>query len=366
MKKLNVFLRRDVYYVHFQRGGKRYLRSMDTREKNIAEQRAKILFREVAEARWKNVDALRSRSEFCTVGEIIDRYQSGILGIRDATRNANVCALRRVLRKVLGSENVEVMRSDVIGPKLAREYQRLSGDASACGINSTLRQAKSLFSRRAMEIYEDLKMGDVSGFVSVPGLKEREKSYRPLTPDVVSAMQSSSEKLREDNPNLYLVFLLFSRCGLRNVEILHARKSWVEKRGELWGLAIIQRPDFAPKGREGFVPLPMEIVDLITSRADDDFLVPGHTLTERKNLIYRDHSKWVRQYIPGRTKSSYELRKHAGSIIATRSGNLLEPQTMLRHGSQTTTSKYYASLLSPIQPISHDDFSGIKPKEIQK
>jgi len=47
----------------------------------------------------------------------------------------------------------------------------------------------------------------------------------------------------------------------------------------------------------------------------DGYLVPGRNQTERHEAVYRRHSKWVSQWIKGRAKTSYELRRYAGSRL---------------------------------------------------
>ncbi len=47
----------------------------------------------------------------------------------------------------------------------------------------------------------------------------------------------------------------------------------------------------------------------------EDYLVSGRTATERREVVYRRHSKWVGRWIKDRTKTSYELRRYAGSRL---------------------------------------------------
>ena len=54
-------------------------------------------------------------------------------------------------------------------------------------------------------------------------------------------------------------------------------------------------------------------------------------------------------FIPDRQKRLHELRKHAGSVIATRDGLMAAAQFL--GDTYQVTDRHYASLLSPIRPI---------------
>src|SRR3712207_7135811 len=48
---------------------------------------------------------------------------------------------------------------------------------------------------------------------------------RPLEMKALSAMDAASPTLAADDPGVYVAHLLFSRVGLRNIEIVQDRKS---------------------------------------------------------------------------------------------------------------------------------------------
>jgi hypothetical protein len=74
----------------------------------------------------------------------------------------------------------------------------------------------------------------------------------------------------------------------------------------------------------------------------DGYLVPGRTHTERHHAVYRRHSKWVSQWIKGRAKTSYELRRYAGSRLLDMGATIFEVRDFLRHRDVQTTQQWYA------------------------
>src|SRR4029077_15409501 len=112
-------------------------------------------------------------------------------------------------------------------------------------------------------------------------------------------------------------------------------------------IGIINRPeeDFFPKGCEGWVPIAHDVLKEILSLQSlctDDYLVPGANRTERHDAVYRRHSKWVSHWIKDRTKTSYELRRYAGSRLLDMGATIFEVRDFLRHRDVQTTQQWYA------------------------
>ena len=70
--------------------------------------------------------------------------------------------------------------------------------------------------------------------------------------------------------------------------------------------------------------------------------MPGRTHTERHLAVYRRHSKWVGQWIKDRAKTSYELRRYAGSRLLDMGATIFEVRDFLRHRDVQTTQQWYA------------------------
>ena len=92
------------------------------------------------------------------------------------------------------------------------------------------------------------------------------------------------------------------------------------------------------------------------SLSTDDYVIPGRTVTERKDAVDRRHSAWVGQWIKDRSKTSYELRRYAGSLVYNATRDILKVRDFLRHASVETTQQWYAYLLEDVPSIGMDDF----------
>jgi integrase len=88
----------------------------------------------------------------------------------------------------------------------------------------------------------------------------------------------------------------------------------------------------------------------------DDYIIPSRTVTERKDAVDRRHSAWVGQWIKNRSKTSYELRRYAGSLVYHATHDILKVRDFLRHASVETTQRWYAHLLEEVPAIGMDDF----------
>lgn len=390
MSTPNTFLRGNVWYTHFRYGRRRYSQSLETSNHEIAKQRARQMYADVVNSRWESLDARKMRQDYNTIGELVKCYDEGALTIREHTRTSNISALRRMIHEVyrtpagisLEERNAQIdaMTVDKINEHLALEFQQMRLKAAGSealkktraivSANAVLRKARSLFCGRAMLLYKKIKLGDVDSFMKVLLLNEGTRKWRAPARETIEAILKAADELKKTNPRLHLVFGHFSRLGLRNKEIEAARLSWIEKRPvvirtvngteirEQEGYWITTREDFKPKGREGFVPIPDDLLEEIRNierSAIDDHVIPAKNSTERRDLIYRDHSTFARQFFPDRTKSSYELRKYVGSAFVMREGNVRAGQEILRHANASTTDNYYLDSLNPLRPLERKD-----------
>lgn len=120
---------------------------------------------------------------------------------------------------------------------------------------------------------------------------------RALDTGVIAAINAAAPALASSDPAVYVAFLMFSRLGLRNVEIRNARWSWIQN----GRIGIVERPEenFYPKGSEGWVPIaPDVLTELMRFRhlSTNDHIIPGVTATDRREVVDRRHSEWVAQW----------------------------------------------------------------------
>jgi integrase len=208
---------------------------------------------------------------------------------------------------------------------------------------SYVRQARAIVALRKMKFYEGLTVPDLTGFRGESVETPKRSLPRPLDMKALAAMEGAAPDLARDDPGAYVAHLLFSRLGLRNIEIVNARTHWIND----GSIGIINRPeeDFFPKGCEGWVPIAPDVLKEVISfqpLCTDNYLVPGANQTERHHAVYRRHSKWVSQWIKDRAKTSYELRRYAGSRLLDMGATIFDVRDFLRHRDVQTTQMWYA------------------------
>jgi integrase len=322
---------------------------------------AKRIAAQVIESFWndagRGAELLKLRNDNATIGDVIARYQERATQ-RPGTIRGNVRSLRLIIRSVHSGDPNE-KSTTLLTPNLIREFekrqlrraeQRATPVSRSAAIehvrNSTAsfaRQARSIVALRKMKFYEDMKLPDLTGFRGEGVEAPRRSLPRPLDMKALASMESAAASLAEDDPGAYVAHLLFSRLGLRNIEILNARAHWISG----GSIGIIDRPeeDFFPKGCEGWVPVAPDVLAEVLRfqpLCSDGFLIPGRHKSERHDAVYRRHSKWVGGWIKDRTKTSYELRRYAGSRLLDMGATIFEVRDFLRHRDVQTTQMWYA------------------------
>jgi hypothetical protein len=358
------------YYIRFEppsNSGKRVRtvhRSLRTKAIAAAKHRAKLIIEPILNGQWEIAEKLKSKSGYATIGDIIERYQS-YAEDRPSTIRNNISAFRMLVRTVHGGDP-DSNSSTVLTGELIRRFERIrmldaktepARRRTRASIRSYVVQARSLLAPRKMRFYETINLPELSSFRNEKVEMPKRSKPRALDMGVIAAINAAAPKLASTDPAVYVAFLMFSRLGLRNVEIRNARWSWIEN----GRIGIIEHPEenFYPKGSEGWVPIAPDVLkELMRFRnlSTNDYIVPGATATERKIAVDRRHSRWVGQWIKDRSKTSYELRRYAGSLIYNATRDILKVRDFLRHASVETTEQWYAYLLEDLPSIGMNDF----------
>ena len=322
---------------------------------------AKRIAAQIIESFWtdagRGAERLKLRNDHATIGELIDRYKASAAQRPDTIRS-NVRSLRMVV-KTVHSGDPDTKPTSILTANLIREFEkrqleRVEGDAARVSRVSAMqrvrtstvsyvRQARAIVALRKLKFYEGLKLPDLTGFRGESVEAPKRSLPRPLDMKALAAMEAAAPGLSRDDPGAYVAHLLFSRLGLRNIEIVNARTHWIND----GSIGIINRPeeDFFPKGCEGWVPIAPDVLKKILtfqSVCSEGYLVPGANRTERHDAVYRRHSKWVSHWIKNRTKTGYELRRHAGSRLLDMGATIFEVRDFLRHRDVQTTQMWYA------------------------
>jgi integrase len=322
---------------------------------------AKRIAAQIIESFWmdagRGAEALKLRNDNATIGELIERYRECAVQ-RPGTIRSNVRSLRLIVQVVHSGDpddqSTSVLTADLIREFEKRQFQRAEKHATPRmrttviqrlrnSTASYARQARSIVALRKMKFYDGLKLPDMTAFRSEVVETPRRSLPRPLDMAALSAMEAAAPSLGESDPGAYVAHLLFSRLGLRNIEIVNARTHWIDS----GTIGIIDRPEenFFPKGCEGWVPVAPDVLTEVLrfqAQCSDRYLVPGRNKSERHDAVYRRHSKWIGRWITDRTKTSYELRRYAGSRLLDMGATIFEVRDFLRHRDVQTTQMWYA------------------------
>lgn len=322
---------------------------------------AKRIAAQIIESFWadagRRAEPLKLRNDNATISELIKRYTQNAAQ-RPTTIRSNARSLRMIVKTVHGGDP-EQKSTAILTANLIREFEkrqlerietRPAGVSRLSAIQrvrtstaSYVRQARAIVALRKMKFYEGLKLPDLTGFRGETVETPKRSLPRSLEMKALAAMEAAAPSLARDDPGAYVAHLLFSRLGLRNIEIVNARTHWISD----GSIGIISRPeeDFFPKGCEGWVPIAPDVLKEVLSfqpLCTDGYLVLGANRTERHDAVYRRHSKWVSQWIKHRTKTSYELRRYAGSRLLDMGATIFEVRDFLRHRDVQTTQMWYA------------------------
>lgn len=355
-----------------QKDGKRKIISTGSSDLTLAKSIAKGLLAKALDG--VEVEP-RRRAKCSTLGELLDAFAAGDQFVRKHTANNYENCLLRVIEKARGVTKEEARKLSLreINEDLARTYQAtMQGGGSVdfatprkinTSINSMLRQARGVFSRRALTIYERADVvvpAEVQGFLKAPYLRELSHRYsdNPIPKEQIEQMNTDLPALKEKDERLWAIHLMIRLMGLRDSEIVRARRHWLVRRDDGSARIVINRREgeAAPKRSDGEVAVPSVLMAYFDGHGGD-FLIPAANATERAGLVYKEHSKWVRERVPGRTKTNHELRKWAGSVVATKTNSWERAAEFLRIDIETA-KKHYLAFTSPSECLSLSDLEG--------
>ena len=387
----------SAYYTYFRYAGQAYNRktgfdrpqkyqglpAIDPAELKLVGYKHALAFEKrlkslLAENRLGEANATKFRGAHLTLGEILEAWrdygeQAKAAGrMKGSTIRAAELALRRVVNEVHPGDR-EKIHADKVDRGLVLDFQdaRLSaaGDPESqervkTSINSTVRQARQVFARRARDHYARAGLeipSSVEGFLAASFLREPRGGFRGIEREQLQKLDKLAESLSETQVDLFRAYLLVRCLGLRTGEILAAKWGWLETTPEgLAVLAIRPREDYRPKtSRE--VPIHLETLERLVRGAGesdpDEYIILREDTRRRAggpahSLLYRALSALVRPHVhDAATKTTYELRKLAGSTILTETDKI-EAAAAFLGNSPEVARKNYARFLGSVPGIS--------------
>lgn len=356
------------YSFRVQHMGRRLIRSTGKTDVSVARTKAKAMLAEIL----ANDEAPKvERRRVPKIGEVVEAFKGGDQFVKRETANKYASCLRVIVRKAKGwtDEQIDASSISILSDTLLRSFQAKQQGRETVDfvepmkenawINSAVRQSRALFSRRAILEYEKRgwRMPDtLLGFMHHPILKEESHRYsdNPIPQEQIDAMNKALPDLKKKDARLWAIHLAIRLMGLRASEVAAAKRSWIVERDGTQFLVINRRAgDHIPKRSDGEVPIPPVLAEWFGEQSGE-YLIPAKDKTERHTLIYREHSKWVGGFVTGRTKTNHELRKLAGSIVATKTNSWERAAEFLRIDLETA-KRHYLAFTSPQEPLTPDD-----------
>ena len=324
-------------------------------------------------------------------------YRATHLNLGEGVADANVGALRNVVRRTLGiplvpfsatysereAANKEIgqMRLDFFTKANARAYIRALGNAAAavneqegqdkatrCRITwtSTLNQCNSLFSAAALLWYEDQKLfvpPTVREWLDAckaekPSGKEVEAPYNPPPLSIIKRLLHEWVKIKDRNK--FLIIGVELAFGVRRGEVEQLTWGMFE---EEYGMPLLRGKIQVKKGT-GY--LSVQPIDPFWSVLVRRIQREGW-MGKAKELIlqfphptamdeaFREIGPWMKKLEWDTEKTNHALRGYSGSLIALKRarsagcrefyGGLDTAKDWLRHASIKTTEKHYTHYL---------------------
>ena len=359
-KSYQLWRRGDNLYLRIMRDRRQIWKSLKSSNKAVAIATAKKYLDEQSRTGWAPEVVAASPARLATLGEILSRFEDPknisrlLISERSVAQYAS--ALKTLVSTGTGKEYIPSISSSILTEKLVRDFIARSREAKRPdhSINSHLTTARCVLSEKFSEIYDGLTLPDLKGFRLKKNFKgNKSEGFRDFGRQTVIDMESAAEALWQVREPVWVVYAMMSQLGLRNGEVERAKWSDFEERtifnanGESSTIRTFRVVAQYEEAIEGEIEVSDELWQKLSAYKKDDseFVVPGKNKTERAIYCERMINRFVERFIPDRQKKSYELRKWAGSIVATRHG-IYAAQRFLRHRSVTTTERYYATYLS--------------------
>jgi integrase len=369
------------YAVEIQFQGNRHKWSLGSGNKDAAAYRARELYLFLKANGWdKTLAKYRPQPgaeiSDITVGQFIEKVEE-VAEVSATTLRGYVSALRKIVSDSFDLdtgkkkfdphsggnarwiEKVHAVKLAQLTPQRVRAWKRsflakaepdpVSQRSARVSVNSFLRQARSLFSRK---IINHLALASLPNPFADLELEDRQSFKYRSAFDVQKLIAQARDELAITDPEAFKILLLAVMAGLRRTEI-----DLLEWSSFLWdanAIRIQETKFFNAKSQEslGDVQVDRQLMEIFRgyqARATGPFVIessgvpkPGLTYEyQRCGHIFRRLVDWLR--IKGVTgnKPLHILRKEFGSVINAQAG-IHAASRALRHANVAVTDLYYA------------------------
>jgi integrase len=227
------------------------------------------------------------------------------------------------------------------------------GRSARITCNSTLRQAKSIFSRKivkfasaGMALPEPLPFAEVAFFP-----RESMRYQSKIDPEAL--LRTASRELAESDRDAFLALILALGGGLRRGEIDKLLWRQVDCYAGVIHIEATEVGKLKSSDSAGDVAIDSALSSILQgfrARAKAQFVIEEGTSSRasqpwgrsyRCENVFKRLTNWMRVHGIESNKPLHMLRKEAGSLIATKSG-IFAASRFLRHADIQLTAMHYA------------------------
>jgi integrase len=361
-----------------QHAGERRKLSLGTPIKAAASAKARDLYPSIIHVGWEAALAelhgpeRPTRTE-ATVGRFLEELKARA-DLKPETFKGYAIAFRAIVADIFGInggrekfdyrgggharwlEKIHAIRLADVTPAKVQEWKRVfiarAGDdpikqrSARTSFNSFLRRAKSLFAPGAIK-HLSVKLPSPLPFEGIAFEPRQSARYRSNI-DAAELCRAAQTELAEQDPPVFLAFLLGLGAGLRRIEI--DRLEWAAFRWNDNVIRIEATRYFEPKTEHsiGEVQLDPELMSVFrgyAAQAASGFVIEGPQADGywdqyRAKAVFERLSAWLKAHGVTARKPIHELRKEFGSMV-NREHGLSAASDQLRHSGIATTAACY-------------------------
>jgi integrase len=384
-KKLRKWERSANFSVCVQVHGRRHSFGLGTSNKEAAAKKAAKICSDIAnlgmEATLAMYKPLSTKSDaVATIGEWIEAAKK-VTTAKEYTSDEYARCLRVIASEIVGMKKTndrfnphknggyEKYRSKIDAESLAiltptaiqkwrLAYVKRGKDPAArlsrqTSCNTTIRQARSLFSEKIIKFLPHVRLPEAMPFAGVEFFPRQNTRYHSQI-DPVRIAKSAQEELAVHHPSAFVAFLLALGAGLRRAEIdtlcwhqIDFQRSLI--RIETTDVATLKSAD--SRGEVGIDPDIAALLQGFRAKGTGMYVVEGETGTAsptkrrsyRANKTFAILTPWLRRHGITAQKPLHELRKELGSLI-TQAHGIYAASRVMRHSSPETTARHYSDI----------------------
>ena len=220
--------------------------------------------------------------------------------------------------------------------------------------NSTIRQARSLFSAKILKFIKTLRLPEPLPFHGVEFFPRQSAKYFSKI-DPRKLLQEANDSLAKSDPPAFIAMLLALSAGLRRGEIDSLCWHQIDFGRQLIRVESTDKASLKTADSRGEVPIDEHVVSILRgfhAKAQGDFVIEasGGQGGQKKwgqhyraDFVFTRLTDWLREHGVAARKPLHELRKELGALVTAEHG-IYAASRVLRHSDVSTTARHYSDL----------------------